>query len=70
MFQCVSLSEMCKRDPPEISPPETYPDMLREYEQQYILAGPIYLQNYTDVENNVTDGSPCNDVINTPPPRG
>jgi len=70
--RCASLYQMCKRDPPDPRPNEAYPEILTEYEQQYILAGPIYLHNYTTGETptdiaNVTDGRPCKDIINTAP---
>ena len=65
---------MCKRDPPAPHPPEVYPNMLLEYERQYIFAGPIHLQNYTteiptDSSNSTDDDGPCKDV-NYTVPRG
>ena len=63
---------MCKLNPPaEPRNPGTHPGLVPDYEKQYILAGPIFLQNYTtQPPTDPTRGNktgPCNDIINTPP---
>jgi len=53
--RCSNLYQLCKRDPPELE------ELQAGVEQDYILAGPIYLQNITSHTdyNNQSRIEPC-----------